>query len=99
MKKLNKNIRQCLYWAASHSITELMDKYELTERVLSKKEVENLREEYGKNIFTYGKKHSVLKRLIEAFVNPFTVILLVLAIISVFTDIVLAGADLSLIHI
>lgn len=93
MKKLNKNIRQCLYWAASHSITELMDKYELTERGLSKKEVENLREEYGKNIFTYGKKHSVLKRLIEAFVNPFTVILLVLAIISVFTDIVLAGAD------
>ena len=31
-----------------------------------------------------------MKRLFSAFINPFTVILLVLAVISAFTDIVLA---------
>ena len=52
---------------------------------------ERSREKYGENILTYGRKESTAKRLAGAFINPFTLVLLVLAAISVFTDIVFAG--------
>ena len=52
---------------------------------------ERSREEYGKNVLTCGLKESAAKKLAAAFINPFTLVLLALAAISVFTDIVLAG--------
>jgi Mg2+-importing ATPase len=56
--------------------------------------VEDARDEYGRNVVAKGRRDSVLKRLFGAFVNPFTTILVVLAFVSVFTDIVLvAPAD------
>lgn len=42
-------------------------------------------------MLTYGKRESVAKRLFSAFINPFTVILLALAVISAVTDIALAS--------
>ena len=52
--------------------------------------VELMREEYGKNEITHKKGDSIIKRLVEAFINPFTIILLILAIISFVTDIIMA---------
>ena len=42
-------------------------------------------------MLTYGKRESVAKRLFSAFINPFTAILLALAVISAVTDIALAS--------
>ena len=57
---------------------------------LSEELVEASRERYGNNRITRGKKTSLLKRIADAFINPFTAILIVLAVVSVFTDIILA---------
>lgn len=54
------------------------------------KEVEASREIYGENKISHKKGDSIIKRLIEAFINPFTIILIILAIISFITDIVIA---------
>ena len=59
------------------------------EEGLTDKEVEISREQYGENKLTYHKKDSVFKRIIDAFVNPFTLILIFLAVVSIFTDVIL----------
>lgn len=57
---------------------------------LNEADVENMRERYGRNVVTHGKKYSLLKRIVDAFVNPFTAILVVLALVSFVTDVLLA---------
>ena len=53
--------------------------------------VDGVRERYGDNTMTHGKKESLFRRLVSAFVNPFTIILFGLAAVSAFTDIILAA--------
>jgi len=54
--------------------------------------VDLMRERYGRNEITHDNGPSLLKRLINSFVNPFTIILFVLAAISLFTDVIMAPA-------
>jgi Mg2+-importing ATPase len=54
--------------------------------------VEESRNKYGNNVVTRGKKLSLPRRLAKAFINPFTAILIGLAIVSAFTDIILPNA-------
>ena len=44
---------------------------------------------YGDNVVTYNKDDSLFKKLAQAFINPFTMILIALAVVSAFTDIIL----------
>ncbi|MCL2496845.1 MAG: magnesium-translocating P-type ATPase [Clostridiales bacterium] len=53
--------------------------------------VDDMRDQYGANIITKQKKASILRRLWDAFVNPFTVVLLALAVLSFITDIIAAA--------
>ncbi|MCL2525648.1 MAG: magnesium-translocating P-type ATPase [Coriobacteriia bacterium] len=55
--------------------------------------VQTSRERYGANVIAHTERLTVLKQLFEAFVNPFTIVLFVLAIVSFFTDYVFAAAD------
>ncbi|MEG1069950.1 MAG: HAD-IC family P-type ATPase, partial [Ruthenibacterium sp.] len=56
--------------------------------------VEMMRARYGKNQITHQKSDSLFKRLLCAFVNPFTAVLFVLALISIVTDVIIvAPAD------
>ena len=89
----NNAFNEKMYDAAISSTSEIMRKYETPSSGLTEEQAEASREKYGENILTYGKKNSVLKRLLSAFVNPFTVILLALAVISVFTDVILAAPE------
>ncbi len=57
---------------------------------LTKEEVISQREIYGSNAVTSGREDSLIKKLISAFINPFTVILIALAVVSFFTDVHLA---------
>lgn len=52
-------------------------------------EVEEMRDLYGSNKVTHGKKKSLLKRIFEVFVDPFIAILFTLALVSFVTDVLL----------
>ncbi|MGL5617138.1 MAG: magnesium-translocating P-type ATPase [Sarcina sp.] len=54
------------------------------------KEKVKFRQEDGLNEITEANKKTILKKLIEAFVNPFTLVLVFLSVISFITDFVLA---------
>ena len=71
--------------AADKQPDVLLIKYDNSYDGFDEEAVEDSRDEYGKNIITQVKKTSVAKRLLEAFVNPFTIVLFVLSIISLFT--------------
>lgn len=86
-------IRERLYWAATHEESEILTRYDIPAGGLTADLAELSAEKYGKNVLTYKKKGTLFKRLFSAYVNPFTVILLVLAVVSVFTDIVFADTD------
>ena len=58
---------------------------------LSQEEAEKSRAQHGKNSGLGPRRDTVLHRLRRAFVNPFAVILLVLASISLVTDVFLAS--------
>lgn len=55
---------------------------------LTSEQVEEKQDEYGENIITTGNKNSVIQRLRESIINPFNVVLLIIAVITFFTDIV-----------
>lgn len=44
-------------------------------------------EEFGENVITAGNKNTTLHRLREAVINPFNIILLVIATVNYFTDV------------
>ena len=81
-----------LRFAAAAETKALYKKFGTTEEGMSETLVETSREQYGDNKVTHGKKVSLFKRICTAFVNPFTAILFGLAVVSTFTDIVLAEA-------
>jgi Mg2+-importing ATPase len=55
---------------------------------LNQEEAEDRLEEFGPNVITAGKKDTALHRLREAVINPFNVILLIIAAVTYFTDVV-----------
>jgi Mg2+-importing ATPase len=67
----------------------LFSEFESDENGLREEEIPERRELYGSNEIAKKKKDSIPKRLLLAFVTPFTVVLFVLAGISLFTDILL----------
>ena len=58
---------------------------------LTSQQVEDARERYGSNAVHHVKQASVPKRLAKSFTDPFTGILIVLAVISLVTDVILAS--------
>ena len=78
-----------LKFASDSDTTQLMKKFNSSINGMSKQNVEESREKYGKNKVTHGGKKSTFKRILKAFINPFTVILLCLALVSGITDILI----------
>jgi len=60
---------------------------------LSNVKVDEMRDLYGCNKLSYGKKKSLFRRILDAFINPFTTILFVLALVSFITDVLLADTE------
>ena len=52
--------------------------------------MEKNRDLYGENTITKGQEDSILKKIYESIINPFTIILLVIAMISMVTNVWLA---------
>ncbi len=72
------------------SPAETLDKLDSSGAGLSEFLVNASRSCYGKNQTTEGKSSGLLKRILNAFVNPFSAILTALGILSLFTDVVFA---------
>ena len=83
-------VKDRLLFAATHNNAQLFAKLNTSEKGIPEITVDEAREAYGSNVVTHGKKESLLKRIINAFINPFTAILLALALVSAFTDVVFA---------
>ena len=86
--KVNSGVNRLIF-SSKQDEMGILKKYNTSYSGYEESKVELMREEYGKNEITHQKGDSLLKRLVEAFINPFTIILLALAIISFITDIVI----------
>ena len=106
MKKMNRNVtktrlcenllrsdavRERLYWASAHSEEEILNQYGTPADGLTEALADRARDTYGENVLTYGKREPLPRRLLSAFINPFTAVLLALAVISAFTDVAFAA--------
>lgn len=69
---------------------DLFNRYESGEKGLDEKQVELNRNQYGKNKIEIEKEDSFFVKALKAFIDPFTLILILLAGVSVVTDIILA---------
>ena len=87
-----EGVRERLRFASAAQIEALFSELETGHAGLTEDRVDDARDKFGDNNVTRGKKESLPKRLAKAFINPFTVILVVLASISAFTDIIYAEA-------
>ena len=77
-----------IQFAATNPIKEVLKNLHTTLSGLDEDAVSESRSKYGSNKVTHEKKQSLAKRLVGAFVNPFTVILFCLALVSAMTDMV-----------
>lgn len=75
-------------FSAMSPIKDVLKKTDTVLGGLDAEGVEANRNRYGSNKVTREKKKSLLSRLMGAFINPFTAILLFLAVVSVITDMV-----------
>ena len=75
-------------FSAMSPIKDVLKKTETVLGGLDAEGVEANRNKYGSNKVTREKKKPLLSRLMGAFINPFTAILLFLAVVSVITDMV-----------
>ncbi|MDO4912692.1 MAG: magnesium-translocating P-type ATPase [Lactobacillus sp.] len=73
--------------------TDILAKLHASEEGLTSTEAERRLEIYGANDVVSNKKVSKLSILFEAFVTPFTLVLLLLATISLFTDYIFEPAN------
>ena len=78
-----------IQFMATNPIKEVLKNLHTTLRGLDEEVVPISRAKYGSNKVTREKRKSLSKRLFEAFINPFTAILLFLALVSSITDVFL----------
>lgn len=80
-----------LVQAAKQDIEALFTALNSSNSGLKSTEVDVNRATYGSNKIDYHRNKSLWKAIFSAFMNPFTAILICLAIVSVFTDIIWAS--------
>ncbi len=87
-KIMNTKTNRIIQNAAMNSIKAVFKTCHTALSGLDAEAVDKNRSLYGRNKVTHEKKKSLLKRLMEAFINPFTAILFFLAIVSSITDMI-----------
>ena len=86
---IRKNMPDML-WISAMEEAEIYEVLNTSPEGLSEAQTEEMREQYGENRITRGKKLSLAGRLKSAFVNPFSLILCALALVSLFTEVIWA---------
>lgn len=95
MKNLNKNenyknTEKDIIENSKLKLDKLFRKYNTSIEGISVVEVEDRIEEYGKNIIDVKENNSIWHRLKEAVINPFNIVLMIVAAITFVTDVIIA---------
>ena len=85
-----KTVKERLVAALQLPVQETLAFYKSSFRGLTEEQVEENRDLYGENVITKGQEDSIFKKIYESIINPFTVILLVIALVSLVTNVWLA---------
>ena len=85
-----KTVKERLVAALQLPVKETLVFYKSSFRGLTEEQVEENRDLYGENVITKGQEDSIFKKIYESIINPFTVILLVIALVSLVTNVWLA---------
>ncbi|MFR4967713.1 magnesium-translocating P-type ATPase [Lactobacillus kalixensis] len=78
---------------ARESRAETLARLHVSAEGLSTKQANINREEYGSNEIAAPKNNSKLRFLAESFITPFTIVLFILAAVSLFTDYIFVPAN------
>ena len=81
-----ERVKRRLLNAALKEPETLLIQYDNADNGFDEDQVEEMRDQYGVNLITKQKKDSILKRIWDALINPFTVVLFILAVISLVVD-------------
>ncbi|MFQ6595361.1 cation-transporting P-type ATPase, partial [Streptococcus sp. IMAU11618] len=82
--------KERLIAALQDAETRTLATYQSSWSGLTEDQVEENRDSYGENVLTKGQDDSIWKRIVESIINPFTVILLLIALVSLVTNVWLA---------
>jgi magnesium-importing ATPase len=85
---LEYNMNTNIEYMATHKVEDIKEYLNINLSGLTEDEVDESRDKYGSNKVKKEKKKSIPERLAEAFINPFTVVLICLAVVSTVTDII-----------
>ena len=85
-----KTTKERLAAAIQTPLKDSLAFYHTSLKGLDSEQVEENRDLYGENTITKGQEDSILKKIYESIINPFTIILLVIAFISLVTNVWLA---------
>ena len=85
-----KTAKERFDFAMTKSVVEVLDALETSITGVQEDQVETLRDTYGENKITKATEVPLWKKIYESIINPFTVILLVIAVISLMTNVILA---------
>ncbi|MCL2684189.1 MAG: magnesium-translocating P-type ATPase [Synergistaceae bacterium] len=81
-----ERVRKRLLNAAGKNADTLLIQYDNTYDGYDSEQIDDNRGEYGANVITHQSGPNMFKRICVAFVNPFSVVLFCLAVISFLTD-------------
>ena len=85
-----KTTKERLAAAIQTPLKDSLAFYHTSLKGLNQEQVEENRDLYGENTITKGQEDSIFKKIYESIINPFTIILLVIAFISLVTNVWLA---------
>lgn len=85
-----KTTKERLATAIQTPLKDSLAFYHTSLKGIDSEQVEENRDLYGENTITKGQEDSIFKKIYESIINPFTIILLVIAFISLVTNVWLA---------
>lgn len=71
-------------------VDDLLRSFNSSQKGLTNQQASESREKYGENVISHGKKTPLIIEVLKAYFTPFTIVLITLAVISFFTDYVIA---------
>ena len=85
-----KEIEKKLLANSKASEEELFKKFDSSRDGISKVNIDELLDKYGKNTIETANKKTTLNRIKDAIINPFNIVLIIVAIVTFITDVVIA---------
>ncbi len=85
-----RNVENIIASYAKRDINQLFLDFNTRKTGLNQIEADERLEKYGKNIIDIKNSNNLFERLKEAIINPFNIVLIVVAIITYITDVIIA---------